>query len=94
LLGLELLGLELLGLELLGLELLGLDLLLLLKVRLPPLGSLSYPLVALGDLEHSPPGFGIDNLISHGSRPAARLRQCFGSFEIACGTASPHEAGP
>jgi len=43
-------------------------LLLLLNVRLPPLGSLSYPLVALGDLEHSPPGFGINNLIGHGSR--------------------------
>ena len=48
--------------------LLGLDLLLLLNVRLPPLGSLSYPLVALGDLEHGPPGFGINNLIGHGSR--------------------------
>jgi len=43
-------------------------LLLLLNVRLPPLGSLSYPLVTLGDLEHSPPGFGINNLIGHGSR--------------------------
>jgi hypothetical protein len=43
-------------------------LLLLLNVRLPPLGSLSYPLVALGDLEHSLPGFGINNLIGHGSR--------------------------
>jgi hypothetical protein len=47
---------------------LGLGLLLLLNVRLPPLGSLSYPLVALGDLEHSPPGFGINNLIGHRSR--------------------------
>jgi hypothetical protein len=45
-----------------------LDLLLLLNVRLPPLGSLSYPLVALGDLEHSPPGFGINNLIGHSPR--------------------------
>jgi hypothetical protein len=43
-------------------------LLLLLNVRLPPLGSLSYPIVALGILEHSPPGFGINNLIRHGSR--------------------------
>jgi hypothetical protein len=41
---------------------------LLLLLNIPPLGSRSYPLVALGDLEHSPPGFGINNLIGHGSR--------------------------